>query len=89
MNLFFHILQWIVSLVAIGGLGYLTFFVVKAIVLMFWNERGGRYALIVFVAGYMLAESFQRLRIGFWDWPDVDYQTEVDKVKSRSGEKSV
>ena len=78
MNLIFHTLQWIVSLIAVGALCYLTSRVLMAAVAMIREERGARNALIIFVIGMLLAATCQRLRIGFWDWPDVDYQVEAE-----------
>lgn len=77
MNVFFHSLQWIVSLIAVAALCYLISVAVMSLIATLRKERRAQYALVVFVAGMLLAATFQRLRIGFWDWPDVEYQTEV------------
>ena len=77
MNFFLHALQWIVSLISFGGLCYLVYFCARSLVSMLRNERGARYALALFLAGYLLAATVQRLRFGIWDWPDVEYQIDA------------
>lgn len=76
MNTFFHILQWIVSLIGVAALCYINYFLLIALVQLLWKRRNVRYALLIFVSCMLLATLFQRIRIGFWDWPDVDYQVE-------------
>jgi hypothetical protein len=85
MNLFFHTLQWIVSLVAVGALCYFTSRVLVATVTMIREERGARYALVIFVAGMLMAATCQRVRIGFWDWPDVEYEVEAENESAVEG----
>ena len=47
---------------------------VPVCLLIYWKKYPMLTALIVFLVMGVAATGLQRLRIGFWDWPDVDYQ---------------
>ena len=79
MNLMLHILQWIVSLIGVFSLCFLLFKALQSLLLLVGKERSVRYGIVVFVLCGLMAATFQRLRIGFWDWPDVDYQVEENR----------
>lgn len=85
MNLMLHILQWIVSLIGVLSLCFLLFKAMQSLVLLVWKERGVRNGIVIFVACGLMAATFQRLRIGFWDWPDVDYK--IEDQRDGSGNK--
>ena len=74
MTLVFHILQWIVSIIGVFALCYILHNVLLALYDLLRKERSVRYAILIFVGCGVLAATFQRVRIGFWDWPDVDYK---------------
>ncbi len=60
---------------ALGIVGaFLAPVAVPVFVIMFWKKYPMLQAVIVFVVMGAAAAGFQRLRFGFWDWPDVDYQ---------------
>ena len=49
---------------------------VPVFLVVYWKKYPMLQALIVFVVMGAAAAGLQRLRLGFWDWPDVDYQVE-------------
>lgn len=92
MNEFFHICQWMVSIIGVGAICYLYWvafqeskllcllaiflspLLLPYILVRYWNKYQLEGTLLLFVTMGVLAGCFQRARIGFWDWPDVDYQ---------------
>lgn len=95
--MFLLILQWIVSLIAVGCICYVyhvaflenKLLAIIGIVLMpiflpvflvmHWKKYNLKYALIIFLLGFLFAACLQRARLGFWDWPDVDYKMPAER----------
>jgi hypothetical protein len=88
VNTLLWVLQWIVSLIAVfGGVGlidYLAFkenwklgvacFLFPPFLLYYVPTRWSicRYPSVVFAVGFVTAFLIQRIRLGYWAWPDVE-----------------
>lgn len=82
------VLQWVVSLVGVGAYCMLLYYCFKefgawgiafllfppALLLFYVPTRWPRckYPLLTFLACVVLAMLFQRARLGYWAWPDVE-----------------
>ena len=87
MNTLLLVLQWIVSLIAVfGGIGLINYMAFKEdwrlgvacilfppFFLYYIPTRWGRCRnpSVVLVAGGVAAALLQRVRLGYWAWPDV------------------
>ena len=84
MSSLLQILQVIVSLIAVAALCYFNALALMAACKLLFKDRRAAIALSVFAIGFILAAVLQRARVGFWDWPDVEYQ--VEQVEDESAD---
>lgn len=89
MNLALWILQWIVTIIAIGAYiailhpalkefgigGLLLFFPLILLIYVPLRWRDCKFPFLLLAACVVAAALLQRARLGYWAWPDVELTT--------------